>query len=105
MVTYPATGASPCRALTMPVSSVIDVTDLRIRDYQLLGDPRELRSRGLFVAEGRLVVERMLPDARYAVDSLRASGFTIADSRNLAVASAIAMSSLAGAMMLTSSPS
>ncbi len=89
----------------MPVSNVIDVDRPRVHDYRLLGDPRELRSRGLFVAEGRLVVERMLPDARYAVDSLRASGFTIADSRSLAVASAIAMPSLSGAMMLTGSPS
>ncbi len=70
MVTYPAAGASPCRALTMPVSSVIDVHDPRVRDYRLLGDPRELRTRGLFVAEGRLVVERLLRDTRYRVDSL-----------------------------------
>jgi len=91
--------------LTMPVASLIDVDEKGIRDCRLLGDPRELRSRGLFVAEGRLVVERMLPDARSAVDSLRASGFTIADSRSLAVVSAIAMPSLSGAMMLTGSPS
>ncbi len=70
MVTYPAAGASRCRTLTMPVSSVIDVHDPRAGDYRLLGDPRELRTCGLFVAEGRLVVERMLRDARYGVDSL-----------------------------------
>lgn len=54
----------------MPVSTITDVDDPRVRDYRLLGDPRELRARGLFVAEGRLVVERMLLDPRYVVDSL-----------------------------------
>lgn len=54
----------------MAVSIITEVDDLRVRDYRLLGDPRELRSRGLFVAEGRLVVERMLLDPRYSVESL-----------------------------------
>lgn len=54
----------------MSPSIITDVDDPRVRDYRLLGDPRELRSRGLFVAEGRLVVERMLLDPRYTVESL-----------------------------------
>lgn len=54
----------------MPLSIITDVDDPRVRDYRLLGDPRELRTRGLFVAEGRLVVERMLLDPRYVVESL-----------------------------------
>lgn len=50
--------------------AVVSVDDPRVHDYGPLGDPRELHARGLFVAEGRLLVERMLLDRRHAVDSL-----------------------------------
>jgi hypothetical protein len=50
--------------------TVSRVNDPRGRDHQFLGDPRALRTRGLIATEGRLVVERMLRDARAAVDSL-----------------------------------
>lgn len=70
MVTYPAMGASPRHSPKMPPSSIIDVNDPRVREYRLLGDARELQTRGLFVAGWRLVVERMLLDRRYIVDSL-----------------------------------
>ena len=51
--------------------------DPRIQDYRHVGDAAWLEQRGLFVAEGRLVVERLLAlagqeseDARFAVESV-----------------------------------
>jgi len=44
--------------------------DPRVAEYARLGDPEWLQSRGLFVAEGRLVVRRVLADARSRVRSL-----------------------------------
>ena len=38
--------------------------------YRLVADPRALKHHGLFVAEGRLVVERLLEDGKFAVDSV-----------------------------------
>jgi tRNA G18 (ribose-2'-O)-methylase SpoU len=53
----------------MPLTSVRP-RDPRIAEYASLTDPELIRSRGLFVAEGRLVVTRVLRDPRYAVRSL-----------------------------------
>jgi tRNA G18 (ribose-2'-O)-methylase SpoU len=39
-------------------------------DYSAVADADRLRERGVFVAEGRLVVERVLDDPRYRVQSL-----------------------------------
>jgi len=44
--------------------------DPRIADYAHVGDPVWLREHGLFVAEGRLVVRRLLQSARFQVRSL-----------------------------------
>jgi tRNA G18 (ribose-2'-O)-methylase SpoU len=44
--------------------------DPRISDYQHVGDPAWLLARGLFVAEGRLVVERLLEGGRFPVRSI-----------------------------------
>ena len=44
--------------------------DARVRDYQSVADPELVRRRGLFVAEGRLVVERLIGLGRYAIRSL-----------------------------------
>ena len=41
-----------------------------IDDYRIVADHAALERAGLFVAEGRLVVERLLEDARYAVHSV-----------------------------------
>lgn len=54
----------------MTVSSVTDPNDPRIAAYRNIGDAALLRDRGLFVAEGRLVVERVLADGRYTIDSM-----------------------------------
>lgn len=44
--------------------------DPRLADYRAIGDARALLERGLFVAEGRLVVERLVGDRRFALRSL-----------------------------------
>ncbi len=44
--------------------------DLRAADYAHIGDPAWLRDRGLFVAEGRLVVERLITAARFTLRSI-----------------------------------
>lgn len=54
----------------MPVALITHIDDARVADYRLLGDPRELRRRDLFVAEGRLTVERVLRDERQVIESL-----------------------------------
>ena len=44
----------------MPVLSVDDAGDPRLADYLGIPDPQLARARGVFVAEGRLVVRRLL---------------------------------------------
>src|SRR4051812_21729943 len=44
--------------------------DPRVAAYHGLRDGDLLRSRGLFVAEGRLIVRRVLADSRYRVHSV-----------------------------------
>ena len=44
--------------------------DPRTASYRGVGDPELLRLHGLFVAEGRLVVRRVIEDGRYRVRSL-----------------------------------
>ncbi len=46
------------------------VEDPRVADYRDLRDPELVRRRGLFVAEGRLVVERLVDQRRYTIRSL-----------------------------------
>jgi tRNA G18 (ribose-2'-O)-methylase SpoU len=45
-------------------------SDSRLAPYRLVGDPAALERDGLFVAEGRLVVERLLEDERLRVQSV-----------------------------------
>jgi tRNA G18 (ribose-2'-O)-methylase SpoU len=44
--------------------------DARLEPYRHVGDPRWLTAHGLFVAEGRLVVERLLAHGGYAIHSV-----------------------------------
>jgi tRNA G18 (ribose-2'-O)-methylase SpoU len=54
----------------MPIVRVDDPADRRVADYAPLSDAALLRSRQLFVAEGRLVVERVLANRTLRVRSL-----------------------------------
>jgi tRNA G18 (ribose-2'-O)-methylase SpoU len=47
-----------------------DPADPRAADYAHVGDPGWLRDRGLFVAEGRLVVERLIAAGRFTLRSI-----------------------------------
>jgi tRNA G18 (ribose-2'-O)-methylase SpoU len=47
--------------------------DPRIGAYRDIGDPELVRSRGLFIAEGRLVVRRLIEDGRWRVRSVLVS--------------------------------
>src|SRR5262245_60650235 len=55
----------------IPVESPADP---RVAEYVAVPDGELLRARGLFVAEGRLVVRGLLQDSRFAVRSLLLSG-------------------------------
>ena len=48
----------------------VEVNDPRLAAFRHLSDAELLRAHGLFVAEGRLVVERVLADHRYTVEAL-----------------------------------
>ena len=47
--------------------SITDPDDPRLDDFRAIADPALLRTRGLFVAEGRLVVRRLLSEPSYRV--------------------------------------
>jgi tRNA G18 (ribose-2'-O)-methylase SpoU len=54
----------------MPQIRLENLTDPRVDEYRGIGDRDLVRRRGVFVAEGRLVVERVLADDRWTVRSL-----------------------------------
>jgi tRNA G18 (ribose-2'-O)-methylase SpoU len=62
----------------MDVTRIRDPDDPRIAPYRTIRDAELLRERGLFVAEGRLVVERVLTDARYHIESLLLNAASLA---------------------------
>lgn len=53
--------------------------DVRAAAYRDVGDGELLRTRGLFVAEGRLVVRRLIDDARYEIESLLVNDAALRD--------------------------
>src|SRR5262245_16622102 len=57
------------RLLSVPVIRV-SAEDPRIADYRNVPDPQLLASRGIFVAEGRHVVRRLLTASRFRTRSL-----------------------------------
>lgn len=57
----------------MPVIQIDSADDPRIAEYRNVPDPVLLRERGLFVAEGRLVVRLLLDESRHRVRSLLVS--------------------------------
>ena len=62
----------PCHPQKSTSSPVSSVTDIRLAWSRHIRDAELLREQGLFVAEGRLVVKRVLANRRYLVDSLLA---------------------------------
>src|SRR6187455_621259 len=51
-------------------AAIADPSDRRIAAYRAVGDPVSLERDGLFVAEGRLVVERLLELPAFRVHSV-----------------------------------
>jgi len=49
---------------------VDDRADSRLDEYRNIPDPELIRARGIFVAEGRLVVRRLLADRRFVTRSV-----------------------------------
>ena len=49
---------------------VTDLSDPRVSPYRDVPDPELLQSRGCFVAEGRLVVRRLLTESLYTTESV-----------------------------------
>ena len=52
------------------IRSVAGAADPALEAYRSVGDPRALERAGLFVAEGRLVVERLIEDGRFRLHSV-----------------------------------
>jgi tRNA G18 (ribose-2'-O)-methylase SpoU len=62
----------------MPVIRLESLNDPRLTEYRLVSEPELVRARGLFVAEGRLVVSRLIGDGRYRLRSLLLSDAALA---------------------------
>jgi tRNA G18 (ribose-2'-O)-methylase SpoU len=55
----------------MPPPIAIDsLDDPRVGDYQHIADPQHMLDRGLFIAEGRLVVRRLLDLRHWSIESI-----------------------------------
>ena len=54
----------------MPVIRIDDPADARLEDYRNVPDAELIAERGVFVAEGRLVVARLLEDSRFRARSV-----------------------------------
>ena len=54
----------------MPLIRIDDPADARLEDYRNVPDPELIAERGVFVAEGRLVVTRLLTDRRFRARSV-----------------------------------
>jgi tRNA G18 (ribose-2'-O)-methylase SpoU len=57
----------------MPVVRLSGPGDARVTAYRSVSDAELVRQRGLVVAEGRLVVERLIAERRYAIQSVLVS--------------------------------
>jgi tRNA G18 (ribose-2'-O)-methylase SpoU len=57
----------------VPVETITCADDPRVLDYRAVREPDLVRRRGLFIAEGRLVVARLLALSRYTIRSILVS--------------------------------
>src|SRR5262245_31026636 len=65
------------------VIHIAHLNDSRVADYGHVGDPDWLKQRGLFVAEGRLVVHRLFEARSFGVRSVLATPAALAAMRNV----------------------
>jgi tRNA G18 (ribose-2'-O)-methylase SpoU len=68
----------------VPVVAITSADDPRVDDYRAVREPDLVRRRGLFIAESRLVVARLLGLPRYAIRSILASPAGLNGLRDLA---------------------
>jgi tRNA G18 (ribose-2'-O)-methylase SpoU len=61
------------------VERILSPADPRVADYRGVSEPERLRVRDLFIAEGRLVVSRLLGDPRWTVRSVLVSDAALRD--------------------------
>ncbi len=54
----------------MPIVRIEDATDARLREFIAVSDSELARAHGLFVAEGRLVLRRVIEHGAYGVRSV-----------------------------------
>jgi tRNA G18 (ribose-2'-O)-methylase SpoU len=54
----------------LTVIAITSADDPRVLDYRAVREPELVRRRGLFIAEGRLVVERLLAQPGYTIRSI-----------------------------------
>ena len=60
----------------MPIVAVDDAGDRRLDEYRNVPDPVLLEQHGVFVAEGRLVVRRLLSGSRFVARALMVTQVT-----------------------------
>ena len=70
----------------MPVDRITSPDDPRVLEYRAVREPELVRRRGLFIAEGRLVVARLLALPRYTIHSILVSEAGLAALREQAAA-------------------
>ena len=68
----------------MAIERISGPDDPRIDDYRSVPEPELVRVRGLFIAEGRMVVRRLIEERRYAVRSLLVNEAGASESRAVA---------------------
>ena len=59
--------------MTIGAARIHGLDDPRIADYRDIAEAELVRSRGLFVAEGRLIVRRLIEDRRHTIRSVLVS--------------------------------
>jgi tRNA G18 (ribose-2'-O)-methylase SpoU len=69
----------------VPVVPITDLADPRLDDYRNVPDPELLHARGVFVAEGRHVVRRLLTSTRFTTRSLLVTETALASLSDMAV--------------------
>ena len=72
------------------IERVSGLDDPRVAGYRHVGDARWLREHGLFVAEGRLVVRRLIEEPHISIGSIlltpagrRRTGWTCSSARRM----------------------
>src|SRR5512140_77266 len=65
-----AGGRSPASTSGPVVTQIDSDRDPRLSPFRDVGHPAALERAGLFVGEGRLVVERLIRDGRFAIESV-----------------------------------